>query len=286
MSESIAKTVAGPAKVDIAKADAAATAAFVTVVNRALADERRTRSNVAIFRQGNNLTARLQIADQPGWFRPLLSDLLKQGVSVVVNELPLIEASCKAVERLTKVPAEWVFQHNLYITPREVQGFVPHCDPHTVVVAHLYGTKDWVFYDKRLDNPVIVEDRSFLVADPKETLAEYARFTVRPGDVFVIPRGQFHAACAQDGASVHIAIGCAGVRPVDHIWAAATKAVEQSPMRADMSAADAFVAATAYLKGMTADAVKLPRNPVARVAVPDGAARLSFAEVLDALPRA
>jgi hypothetical protein len=40
-----------------------------------------------------------------------------------------------------------------------------------------------------------------------------------------------------------------------------------------------------FLKGMSAGDFALPRNPAARVAVPDVPARLSFEEVLDALPR-
>jgi hypothetical protein len=282
LSETPAKA---PTGVDMFRAGAAETAAFVAAVNRTLADEAHVRANIAIFKEGVNLTSRLAIAKEPGWFNPLLRDLLGQGVSVVVNEIGLVEASCRAVERLTGIPANWVFQHNLYITPREVQGFVPHCDPHVVVVAHLYGRKEWIFYDKALDNPVITDDRSVLVADPRESLRVLHRFTVAPGDVFIIPRGRFHAACAHDGGSVHIAIGCAGVRPVDYIWATAGDAMNQRLMRADMSPADALQAAKTFLKGMSAGHFALPRNPAARVTVPDTPDRLSFEEVLDALPR-
>jgi hypothetical protein len=75
------------------------------------------------------------------------------------------------------------------------------------------------------------------------------------------------------------------LRPVDYIWATAGDAMNQRLMRADMSPADALQAAKTFLKGMSAGHFALPRNPAARVTVPDTPDRLSFEEVLDALPR-
>lgn len=258
-------------------------AAVIDAVNRSVADETGMRARLAVFKEGHNLTGKLALGRASGWFHPLLADLMAQGVSVVVNDIGLTDAACAAVARVTGVPAERIFQQNLYITPREVQGFVPHCDPHEVVVAQLYGRKEWMLYDKMLDNPLIFDGgKDVLVADPGEKLAIAERLTVVPGDVFVIPRGRFHAACAQDGASVHLAVGCAGIRPVDVIWAYASAAMERSELRADMDAAAAAKAARAFLAGgrVTLD---LPRGRRAPAAVPDGPAALSFQAVLDDL---
>lgn len=273
-------------KIDIAKAGGPERAAFVTAVNRTLADEAAIKDQIAIFKEGVNLTSRLSLAGGTGWFVPLVRDLLGKGLSVVVNGIGLIAPVGKAVERLTGVPADWVFQQNLYITPPEIQGFVPHCDPHVVVVAHLYGRKEWFIYDRQLDNPVLLDGhKEVLVADPKEKLPMRQRIVVEPGDVFVIPRGMFHAARALDGGSVHMAIGCAGVRPVDVIWAIASQAMARGELRADMDLATAQAEAKKFYAGMAAPVIPLPRNPVAAVAAGDTPPVLCFEEALRALPR-
>jgi hypothetical protein len=258
--------------------------AFIETVNRTLSDEAAIRSSVAIFKQGVNLTDKLTLNLTTGWFHPLLQDVMAQGVSVVVNGIGLTSTACQAVEKITGVDHDWVVQQNLYITPAEVQGFVPHCDPHIVVVAHLYGRKEWVIYDKALENPLILDSgKEVLVADQKEKLAVRERFTVEPGDVFVIPRGRFHSACAHEGASVHMAIGCAGIRPVDVIWALARAAMEQSRLRADMGPNAARKLAREYLANARSTGPGLPRYPVAEMASPKGQPSLSFQGVLDVL---
>ncbi|MFT5539910.1 MAG: hypothetical protein ACI82H_001434 [Alphaproteobacteria bacterium] len=270
----------------IHRAGAEGLARLIAAVNRTVAEEAAIKSKIAVFKEGVNLTPRLSIDQDGGWFGPLVHDLLAQGASVVVNDIGLIAPVCETVERLTGVPADWVFQQNLYITPREVQGFVPHCDPHVVIAAQLYGHKEWMIYDKVLDNPLIVDGgKDVLVADPSETLVIKERIKVEPGDVFVIPRGTFHAACAHEGASVHMAIGCAGIRPVDYIWAMAGEAMNESALRADMSPAASQQAARDYLARAQAHpgTLPLPRHPVMPMNIPKGPISLSFQGALDAL---
>jgi hypothetical protein len=278
----VASTAAGTTRIHKAGTDGLAH--FITAVNRTVAEEADIKSKIAVFQQGVNLTSQLSIDQSSGWFKPMVHDLLAQGASVVVNDIGLIAPVCETVERLTGVQADWVFQQNLYITPREVQGFVPHCDPHVVVAAQLYGRKEWLLYDKVLDNPLIVDGgKDVLVADPNETLVIKERVTVEPGDVFVIPRGTFHAACALDGGSVHMAIGCAGIRPVDYIWAMASEAMHESALRADMTPLAAQRAARDYLSQTPPGTLSLPRHPVAPMNIPKGPVSLSFQGALDAL---
>jgi hypothetical protein len=261
---------------------------LVTAVNRAIANEPEIKSRIAVFKKGVNLTPQLSIDQDTGWFKPMVQDLLAQGASVVVNDIGLITPVCETVENLTGIPADWVFQQNLYITPPEEQGFVPHCDPHVVVAAQLYGHKEWMIYDKVLDNPLIVDGgKSVLVADPGETLVIKERIKVAAGDMFVIPRGTFHAACAEEGASVHLAIGCAGIRPVDYLWAMAGEAMNDSALRADMTSPAAQQAARAYLTQALNQtgtlSLSLPRHPPARVNIPKEPVNLSFQGALDAV---
>lgn len=270
--------------VDLIRANLPEQAAFIATVNRTLAKEESIAKKIAIFKDAVNLTDKLQLTGGKDWFRPMVGDLLKHGVAVVVNDIALTVPGIQAVETVTGIPADWVFQHNLYITPEGVQGFLPHCDPHLVAVAQLYGRKKWFLYDKSFDNPVSVAGRKdLLVADPNKSLPVRQIITVEPGDVFVIPRGVFHSACALDGASVHIAIGCAGIRPVDVIWQAAEEAMAQSRMRADMSPEEALSAANKFFKNITPVTPVLPRYPAANMATPKDLPRLSFEEALRVL---
>jgi len=273
-----------PDATKIAKAEGAHFAAIIAAVNRTLADEAVIRPNIAIYKGGVNLTGKLSLQKETGWFRPLVQDLLGQDVAVIVNRIGLIAALGRAVQDLTGVPADWVFQQNLYITRGRDEAFLPHYDPHIVVAAQLYGRKEWVFYDKAVSNPLIVDETvSTAVSKSHNDLGIKERFTVEAGDVFVIPRGQYHSARAVHGPSVHLAIGCAGIRPVDYIWELATRATGEDTLRADCDPESARQSAARFLDSAKLEPLALPRNPIADYVVPKGPARLSFAEVLDAL---
>lgn len=264
--------------------DAELSALFDTI-NRSVADEAHLKDRLAVVRQGETLTKRLAIAKENGWFRPMLGDLLRQGVSIVINDIQITEPMANAFGRHAGLPPDWVTQQNLYVTPGESQGFDPHCDPHVVVVAHLYGQKVWTIYDKVLDNPVY-DSETNTVADKSSALGVRSKIKVGPGDCFVIPRGLYHSAIALSPASVHLAVGIAGARAIDTIWAMADRALQDPAMRADRTPDEALEAARDYMARQTLEPVRLPRFPRAERG-PDGAgSRLSFQEVLDALPDA
>lgn len=256
---------------------------MVDLVNRTVAHETALKERIAIVRQGERLTERLSIGQDEGWFRPMLNDLLRQGISVVVNDIPISKAIAEAVSRQTNLPAEWITQQNLYITPGNSQGFDPHCDPHVVAVAHLFGRKTWTIFEKTLDNPVYDADTS-TIAGKDETLPVRTTVTVEPGDCFVIPRGVYHSAVALTPASVHLAIGVAGARPIDYIWAMAENAMHESHLRADRTPEAALRDAQDFVRGFAFEPVPLPR--FARVPAPAdlNGDRFSFEDVLDALP--
>ncbi len=252
-------------------------------INHAVADETHLMKRIAVVREGETLTERLAIATQTGWFRPMLNDLLRQGVSVVINDIQITRSVADAIGRHLDVPSAWVTQQNLYVTPGKSQGFAPHCDPHIVVVAHLYGRKEWVIYDKALVNPVYDADTN-TVADKSEPLGVRCRIVVEPGDCFVIPRGQYHSAIALSPAAVHMAVGTAGARAVDYVWTMADQAIQDPAMRADMTPEDALGKAREFMARFAFEPVGLPRFPRAEGPAGEGASSFSFKDVLDALP--
>ncbi len=252
-------------------------------INRSLADEAHLKNRIAIVRQGERLTERLAIAKEKGWFHPMLSDLLRQGVSVVINDIQITESIANAIGGHADLPADWVTQQNLYVTPGESQGFDPHCDPHIVVVAHLYGRKEWTIYDKVQENPVY-DSESDTVADKSSPLGVRSKIMVEPGDCFVIPRGLYHSAVALSPASVHLSVGTAGARAIDYIWTMADQAIHDPAMRADMTPDEALEKARDYMARFALEPVRLPRFPRAEGATNGTVSSFSFKEVLDALP--
>lgn len=265
---------------EVFRLDGGEVGTLLAAVNQTVADEARLEQRLAIVRGGESLTERLSIAPRRGWFEPFLGDMLRQGVSVVINDVALTDAVAGTVARHTGLPEEWVTQQNLYVTPKERQGFDPHCDPHIVVVAHLFGGKEWTIYEKSQDNPVYAAE-SNTVAGAGEDLPVRARVTVTAGDCFVIPRGVYHSALALTPASVHAAIGVAGARALDYIWALAEAAVGESALRADAGPEAALRAARDFMAAHPLSPIPLPRFPRTEAGPP--AAALSFQGVLDAL---
>jgi len=252
-------------------------------INRSVADEAHLMSRIAVVRQGETLTERLAIAKDEGWFQPMLNDLLRQGVSVVINDILITDAIATAVASHCDFPPDWVTQQNLYITPGESQGFDPHCDPHIVIVAHLYGLKEWTIYDKVLENPVY-DSETNTIADKSNTPEVQSKILVEPGDCFVIPRGRYHSAIALSPASVHLAIGTAGVRAIDYIWTMADQAIHNPIMRADMTPDEALKMAREYMAQCVLEPVCLPRFPRTDRTVNANISSISFKDLLDALP--
>jgi ribosomal protein L16 Arg81 hydroxylase len=86
---------------------------------------------------------------------------------------------------------------NMYVTPPESAGSVPHEDSHDVLIAQLGGTKIW-------QTPTGVADEPDPVTETRCTPAVHI---ARAGDVLVFPRGTTHSARTGTDLSVHITYG-------------------------------------------------------------------------------
>jgi hypothetical protein len=262
--------------------DGARMGCMIGAVNHAIIDEVHLKSRIAIVRLGERLTDKLSIDSDHGWFRPMLGDLLRQGVSIVVNDIPITDAVAEELGKRAGLSADWVTQQNLYITPQESQGFDPHCDPHAVIVVHLYGRKEWTIYDKALENPVY-DAETETIASGSEQLGAQAKIIVEPGDCFIIPRGRYHSAVSLSPASVHLAVGAAGARAVDYLWEMAEQALHDGTMRADMTPSDALHKARDFMAQYPIEPIALPRFKRAQKTADTPAPAFSFGDVLDAL---
>lgn len=94
---------------------------------------------------------------------------------------------------------------NLYCSFQGVRAFGTHYDLHDVFAVQVEGEKVWRLYENRAEAPVdfppdTPETRRWLEQSRGRVMAEVR---MRPGDVLYLPRGWYHDALAQDGASLH-----------------------------------------------------------------------------------
>lgn len=94
---------------------------------------------------------------------------------------------------------------NLYVTPKNSQGFSAHYDDHDVFVTQMRGSKQWKFYgpyDYLPDEDIGSRPQPDISGGPQTEL------TMKTGDLLYVPRGEVHAAVAvRDERSAHITFG-------------------------------------------------------------------------------
>lgn len=98
---------------------------------------------------------------------------------------------------------------NVYATGTAGAPFNIHFDLHDVLVVQCEGVKEWRISSLRADRPLDVPEMRGIF-DVDDAMREQAlasvdmTFTVKPGDVVYIPRGQFHMATTPSGRSLHV----------------------------------------------------------------------------------
>ena len=100
---------------------------------------------------------------------------------------------------------------NMYLTPRDAKGFLPHSDSHDFFITQMAGVKRWRVYrspvylptrDMELGKvPGRDIDAAVLAAPPLLDVV------LRPGDVLYVPRGFIHEAETSDeSGSMHLTV--------------------------------------------------------------------------------
>jgi ribosomal protein L16 Arg81 hydroxylase len=128
------------------------------------------------------------------------------GATIIFNSLQdrveALRQFCSAVSEALRLR----IQTNIYLTPKQSQGFDPHWDTHDVFVMQIQGSKRWRIYKETFELPLEQEQHKF-EPDCIEVTDVIDEFILEQGDVLYIPRGVMHSAVAEDGTSLHVTLG-------------------------------------------------------------------------------
>lgn len=95
---------------------------------------------------------------------------------------------------------------NLYMSPKNSQGFQAHFDTHEVFILQVEGSKNWRIYDSPITLPSI-SDLKYQEKFRNQLTSPVAEFTLHAGDLLYIPRGYIHEVYTSDSFSMHLTVG-------------------------------------------------------------------------------
>ncbi|MGH3557523.1 MAG: cupin domain-containing protein [Mycobacterium sp.] len=126
------------------------------------------------------------------------------GYTIVLNGLERYVRAIASLSHSIEVELNFPTRVNAYVTPPESTGFVPHYDPHDVLVLQIQGSKTW-----RLSNDAAVAPHEMQLREGVVTagLPLPTDLHLEVGDVLYLPRGQVHAAEAHSEPSIHLTVG-------------------------------------------------------------------------------
>jgi bifunctional lysine-specific demethylase and histidyl-hydroxylase NO66 len=208
----------------------------------------------------------------------LLEGYLAAGHPLVWNRA---RGVAPAVDALASALAEALGAHvwpNVYATGAAGTPFATHFDSHEVIAVHCEGHKEWTISAVRVDRPLDAAAMEPAVRAALEGRRDEAearpllRFTVGPGSVVYVPRGQFHNAATLEGRSLHVTFGIRQLTGVDVVELLAREALADPRLRefvpasaadADGARAAAWYAEVAARLGDLLGGEALPRAVVA-----------------------
>jgi bifunctional lysine-specific demethylase and histidyl-hydroxylase MINA len=161
---------------------------------------------------------------------------LRQGATLVANDIDHLGPGLTTFSAALEEALGGKVQGNLYLSSRRRQGFAAHFDTHDVYAAHVEGTKTWYVYEGRAQDPIAHPMFKTLGRDHHEKAKGDLLMEVRmePGDLLYLPRGQYHAALADEGGAVHIAFGITYAIGLDMLSMLFERMVAEPAFRANL----------------------------------------------------
>jgi len=148
---------------------------------------------------------------------------LRNGSTLVIDHVELREPKLGLICRVLAQELGHRFQTNLYLTPPDGKGSIPHWDNHDVFILQVLGSKRWTIEKERRAFPGKGDKMG---AAGREFRGPLNTFTLRQGDIIYIPRGFVHAAECRAEASLHITIGVVAFFFEDLLYATIKAAIQ------------------------------------------------------------
>lgn len=153
-------------------------------------------------------------------------DAYARGFTIILNHVERHWAPVAALCRDLETVFRCRVGANLYLTPRQAQGFAPHYDRHDVFILQLAGAKSWQLYGTPA--PLPLPGRLDEQAVPPDLLgAPTAELRLADGDLLYLPRGRVHAALTDAESSLHLTVGIHVTRWADLLCTAIMQAAER-----------------------------------------------------------
>jgi hypothetical protein len=99
---------------------------------------------------------------------------------------------------------DYAVHANVYITPGETAGFLPHYDTHEVLVLQIAGKKRWLIDEPPLKLPHTSQRFRAAEYTPGPRIME---IELVAGDALYLPRGYVHSTTTSECHSAHITLG-------------------------------------------------------------------------------
>jgi ribosomal protein L16 Arg81 hydroxylase len=165
---------------------------------------------------------------------------LRQGATLVANDIDHLSPGLTTFSAALEEALGGKVQGNLYLSSRRRQGFAAHFDTHDVYAMHVEGTKTWYVYEGRAQDPIAHPMFKTLGREHHEKAKGNLLMEVRmePGDLLYLPRGQYHAALADEGGAVHIAFGITYAIGLDMLSMLFERMVAEPAFRANLPRPD------------------------------------------------
>jgi hypothetical protein len=155
--------------------------------------------NVRLIRDGETVDDREYSATpdmpNPGAVRRYLNE----GCSLSIRRLQTIKPSLSILRREVAAETGYETHFNAYLTPPKQHGLRYHFDPYVTLVIQIHGSKVWPLHRPFVEHPVEEYEnfrRRGFTEQEREYLANQEpekEYTLRPGDVFWLPRGWVHS---------------------------------------------------------------------------------------------